>query len=116
MKKTIRLTERDLMRLVKRVINEEPTDDFDAKHMYKKLTDYGDNMDQQYKKIKNIREELDYLIKRHLNSGTITYIFDNDKRTPNDIIDTVVRFNKNMFAFEQAVDVYKRMVKNAISL
>ncbi len=111
----IRHIQESNQRLENRLLNEQPMDDFQSKSIYKKLVDYGDTMDQQYKKIKNIREELDYLIKKHLNSGTITDIFDHNKRTPNDIIETVSMFNKNMNGLEETVNGYKRMVKNSIS-
>jgi hypothetical protein len=114
-KKIIRLTERDLTRIVKRVINEEPMDDFTSQSVYRKLVHNGDIMDQEYKEIKNIRDQLDNSIRQHLSRGSISDIFDLNKRTPSDISDLVNQLTSKMSRLESTVNQYKRMVRNAIT-
>ena len=115
MKRIIKLTESDLTNIVQRVINEQPVDDTTSQNIYRKLTHYGDIMDQEYKSIKNIREELDSSIRTHLRRGTISDIFDSEKRTPSDISDLVRRLTSKMSQLESTVLQYKRMVRNSIT-
>jgi hypothetical protein len=115
MKKIVKLTESDLSRIVKRVINEEPIDDYTSQSIHSKLVHYGDTMDQEYKRIKNIREELDNSIRMHLRRGSISDIFDQGKRTPSDISDLVRQLTSKMGQLEGTVSQYKRMVRNAIT-
>lgn len=115
MKRIIKLTESDLTNIVQRVINEQPVDDTTSQNIYRKLVHYGDIMDQEYKSIKNIREELDNSIRIHLRRGTISDIFDSGKRTPSDISDLVRRLTSKMSQLESTVLQYKRMVRNSIT-
>ena len=115
MKKVIKLNEKDLSRIVKRVINEQPIDDSTSQNIYRKLVHYGDIMDEEYKRIKNIREELDSSIRTHLRRGTMSDIFDSEKRTPSDISDLVRQLTSKMTQLESTVLQYKRMVRNSIS-
>jgi len=115
MKKIIKLTERDLTRIVKRVINEQPMDDSSSQNVYRKLVHYGDTMDEEYRAIKNIREELDSSIRQHLRRGSISDIFDQGKRTPSDVSDLVRRLTSKMSQLESTVNQYKRMVRNTIT-
>ena len=115
MKKVIKLNEKDLSRIVKRVINEQPIDDSTSQNIYRKLVHYGDIMDEEYKRIKNIREELDSSIRAHLRRGTMSDIFDSEKRTPSDISDLVRQLTSKMTQLESTVLQYKRMVRNSIT-
>ena len=115
MKNISRLTESDLCRIVKRVINEQPIDDSTSQNIYRKLVYYGDIMDEEYKRIKNIREELDNSIRTHLRRGTMTDIFDSGKRTPSDVSDLVRQLTSKMTQLESTVLQYKRMVRNSIT-
>lgn len=115
MKKIIKLNEKDLSRIVKRVINEQPIDDNTSQNIYRKLVHYGDIMDEEYKRIKNIREELDSSIRTHLRRGTMSDIFDSEKRTPSDISDLVRQLTSKMTQLESTVLQYKRMVRNSIT-
>ena len=115
MKKIVKLTERDLSRIVKRVINEQPIDDYTSQSIHSKLVHYGDTMDQEYRTIKNIREELDNSIRDYLRRGSISDIFDQGKRTPSDISDLVRQLTSKMGQLEGTVSQYKRMVRNAIT-
>ena len=115
MKKVIKLNEKDLSRIVKQVINEQPIDDSTSQNIYRKLVHYGDIMDEEYKRIKNIREELDSSIRTHLRRGTMSDIFDSEKRTPSDISDLVRQLTSKMTQLESTVLQYKRMVRNSIT-
>ena len=115
MKKVIKLNEKDLSRIVKRLINEQPIDDSTSQNIYRKLVHYGDIMDEEYKRIKNIREELDSSIRTHLRRGTMSDIFDSEKRTPSDISDLVRQLTSKMSQLESTVLQYKRMVRNSIT-
>lgn len=115
MKKIMRLTEREITRIVKQVINEQEIDDDTSQNIYRKLVHYGDTMDQEYKRIKNIREELDTLIKMHLRRGSMSDIFDSRKRTPSDVSDLVRQLTSKMSQLESTVSDYKRMVRNTIT-
>ena len=115
MKRIVRLTESDLTRIVKRVISEQPIDDYYSQSVYRKLVQIGEDMDQGYKKIKNLRDELDYYVNQHLRKGTITDIFDYNKRTPNDVVDVIQKINRKIAELEENFANYKRMIKNSIS-
>ena len=114
-KKIIRLTERDLSRIVKQVINEEPIDDYTSQGIYRKLVQAGEEMDQGYQKIKKLREELDYYVNQHLRRGSISDIFDYTKRTPNDVSDIIQQLNRKISQLEENFANYKRLVRNSIS-
>jgi hypothetical protein len=115
MKKIVKLTERDLSRIVKRVINEQPIDDYTSQGIYRKLVQAGEEMDQGYQKIKKLREELDYYVNQHLRRGSISDIFDYTKRTPNDVSDIIQQLNRKISQLEENFANYKRLVRNSIS-
>jgi predicted transcriptional regulator len=115
MKRSIKLTERDLSRIVKRVINENMDNDT-ALNVYRKLKQEGEIMDETYKRIRNIREELDVMVMNHVRSGTANTIFDYDQRTPNEVSENVQRLSIKINELEGILSQYKRFVKGAISL
>lgn len=115
MKQIIKLTEKDLTRIVKRVITEEEIDDNESQNIYRKLVHYGDTMDEEIRRIKNIREELDSAVRVHHRRGSMSDIFDNNKRTPSDISDLVRQLTSKMTQLESTVNQYKKMIKNSIS-
>lgn len=114
MKRIIRLTESDLTRIVKRTINENMDNDT-ALNVYRRLKHNGEIMDETYRKIKTIREELDMLVMRHVRGGTADTIFDNNKRTPKEISDNVQQLSRKINELEGLLDQYKRFVKGSIS-
>ena len=109
-----RLTESDLNRIVKRVVNENMDNDT-ALTVYRKLKHNGEIMDETYKRIKNIREDLDMLVTRHVRGGTADTIFDNNKRTPREVSDNVQQLSRKINELEGLLDQYKRFVKGTIS-
>jgi|LauGreDrversion4_2_1035121.scaffolds.fasta_scaffold111728_4 hypothetical protein len=115
MKRSIKLTERDLSRIVKRVINENMDNDT-ALNVYRKLKQEGEIMDETYKRIRNIREELDMMVMNHVRSGTANTIFDYDQRTPNEVSENVQQLSRKINELEGILSQYKRFVKGAISL
>ena len=115
MKRIIKLTERDLSRIVKRVINENMDNDT-ALNVYRKLKQEGEIMDETYKRIRNIREELDVMVMNHVRSGTANTIFDYDQRTPNEVSENVQQLSRKINELEGILSQYKRFVKRAISL
>ena len=115
MKRSIKLTERDLSRIVKRVINENMDNDT-ALNVYRKLKQEGEIMDETYKRIRNIREELDVMVMNHVRSGTANTIFDYDQRTPNEVSENVQQLSRKINELEGILSQYKRFVKRAISL
>ena len=115
MKRSIKLTERDLSRIVKRVINENMDNDT-ALNVYRKLKQEGEIMDETYKRIRNIREELDMMVMNHVRSGTANTIFDYDQRTPNEVSENVQQLSRKINELEGILSQYKRFVKRAISL
>jgi hypothetical protein len=114
MRKTIRLTESDLARIVKRTINENMDNDA-ALNVNRRLKHNGEIMDETYRKIKTIREELDMLVMRHVRGGTADTIFDNNKRTPREVSDNVQKLSRKISELEGLLDQYKRFVKGSIS-
>lgn len=114
-KKIIRLTESDLARIVKKVINENMDNDT-ALNVYRKLKQEGEIMDETYKRIRNIREELDVMVMNHVRSGTANTIFDYDQRTPNEVSENVQQLSRKINELEGILSQYKRFVKRAISL
>ena len=115
MKRSIKLTERDLSRIVKRVINENMDNDT-ALNVYRKLKQEGEIMDETYKRIRNIREELDMMVMNHVRSGTANTIFDYDQRTPDEVSENVQQLSRKINELEGILSQYKRFVKGAISL
>jgi predicted translin family RNA/ssDNA-binding protein len=115
MKRSIKLTERDLSRIVKRVINENMDNDT-ALNVYRKLKQEGEIMDETYKRIRNIREELDMMVMNHVRSGTANIIFDYDQRTPDEVSENVQQLSRKINELEGILSQYKRFVKGAISL
>ena len=115
MKRSIKLTERDLSRIVKRVINENMDNDT-ALNVYRKLKQEGEIMDETYKRIRNIREELDMMVMNHVRSGTANTIFDYDQRTPNEVSENVQQLSRKINELEGILSQYKRFVKRSISL
>ena len=115
MRRTIKLTERDLSRIVKRVINENMDNDT-AFNVYRKLKQEGEIMDETYKRIRNIREELDVMVMNHVRSGTANTIFDYDQRTPDEVSENVQQLSRKINELEGILSQYKRFVKGAISL
>ena len=115
MKRSIKLTERDLSRIVKRVINENMDNDT-ALNVYRKLKQEGEIMDETYKRIRNIREELDVMVMNHVRSGTANTIFDYDQRTPNEVSENVQQLSRKINELEGILSQYKRFVKRSISL
>ena len=115
MKKIIRLTERDLSRIVKKVINENMDNDT-ALNVYRKLKQEGEIMDETYKRIKNIREELDMMVMRHVRVGTANTIFDSNQRTPDEISENVQQLSRKVDELEGLLSQYKRFIRGAISL
>ena len=115
MKRSIKLTERDLSRIVKRVINENMDNDT-ALNVYRKLKQEGEIMDETYKRIRNIREELDVMVMNHVRSGTANTIFDYDQRTPNEVSENVQQLSRKINELEGILSQYNRFVKRAISL
>ena len=115
MKKIIRLTERDLSRIVKKVINENMDNDT-ALNVYRKLKQEGEIMDETYKRIKNIREELDMMVMRHVRGGTANTIFDSNQRTPDEISENVQQLSRKVDELEGLLSQYKRFIRGAISL
>ena len=99
MKKIIRLTERDLSRIVKKVINENMDNDT-ALNVYRKLKQEGEIMDETYKRIKNIREDLDMMVMRHVRGGTANTIFDSNQRTPDEISENVQQLSRKVDELE----------------
>jgi hypothetical protein len=114
MKKIIRLTESDLTRIVKKTINENMDNDT-ALNVYRRLKHNGEIMDETYKRIKTIREDLDMLVMRHVRGGTADTIFDNNKRTPREISENVQQLSRKINELEGLLDQYKRFVKGSIS-
>ena len=114
MKRIVRLTERDLSRIVKRTIYENMDNDT-ALNVYRRLKHNGEIMDETYKRIKNIREERDMLVMRHVRGGTADTIFDNSKRTPREISENVQQLSRKINELEGLLDQYKRFVKGSIS-
>ena len=114
MRKTIRLTESDLARIVKRTINENMDNDA-ALNVNRRLKHNGEIMDETYRKIKTIREELDMLVMRHVRGGTADTIFDNNKRTPREVSDNVQKLSRKINELEGLLDQYKRFIKGSIS-
>jgi hypothetical protein len=114
MKKIIRLTESDLARIVKKTINENMDNDT-ALNVYRRLKHNGEIMDETYKRIKTIREDLDMLVMRHVRGGTADTIFDNNKRTPREISENVQQLSRKINELEGLLDQYKRFVKGSIS-
>ena len=114
MKKIIRLTESDLTRIVKRTINENMDNDT-ALNVYRRLKHNGEIMDETYRRIKTIREDLDMLVMRHVRGGTADTIFDNNKRTPREVSDNVQQLSRKINELEGLLDQYKRFVKGSIS-
>ena len=115
MRRTIKLTERDLSRIVKRVINENMDNDT-AFNVYRKLKQEGEIMDETYKRIKNIREDLDMMVMRHVRGGTANTIFDSSQRTPREISDNVEQLSRKVGELEGLLSQYKRFIRGAISL
>ena len=115
MKRSIKLTERDLSRIVKRVINENMDNDT-ALNVYRKLKQEGEIMDETYKRIRNIREELDMMVMNHVRSGTANTIFDYDQRTPDEVSENVQQLSRKINELEGILSQYKRFVKRSISL
>jgi hypothetical protein len=115
MRRTIKLTERDLSRIVKRVINENMDNDT-AFNVYRKLKQEGEIMDETYKRIKNIREELDMMVMRHVRGGTANTIFDSNQRTPGEVSDNVQQLSRKVDELEGLLSQYKRFIRGAISL
>ena len=115
MKKIVRLTERDLTRIVKKVINENMDNDT-AFNVYRKLKQEGEIMDETYKRIKNIREDLDMMVMRHVRGGTANTIFDSSQRTPREISDNVEQLSRKVGELEGLLSQYKRFIRGAISL
>lgn len=111
----MRLTEKDITRIVKQVISEQEIDDYTSQNIYRKLVHYGDTMDEEYRRIKNIREALDSSMRTHLSRGTMSDIFDSRKRTPSDVSDLVRQLTTKMSQLESTVNEYKRMVRNSIT-
>lgn len=109
-----RLTERDLSRIVKRVVNENMDNDT-ALNVYRRLKHNGEIMDETYKRIKTIREDLDMLVMRHVRGGTADTIFDNNKRTPREISENVQQLSRKINELEGLLDQYKRFVRGSIS-
>jgi len=114
MKKIIRLTESDITRIVKKTINENMDNDT-ALNVYRRLKHNGEIMDETYKRIKTIREDLDMLVMRHVRGGTADTIFDNNKRTPREISENVQQLSRKINELEGLLDQYKRFVKGSIS-
>jgi hypothetical protein len=98
MKKTIRLTENDLNRIVKKVLTEElineNMDNDEAFSIYKRLQQTGEDMDNTYRKVKSFREELDIRIMRQVRSQNASSVFDSQIRTPPDVIESVIPFRR----------------------
>ena len=115
MERTVRLTERDLSRLVRRVINENMDNDT-ALNVYRKLKQEGEIMDETYKRIKNIREELDMMVMKHVRGGTANTIFDYGQRTPDEVSGNVQQLSRKIDELEGLLYQYKKFVKRAISL
>lgn len=109
-----RLTERDLSRIVKRVINENMDNDT-ALNVYRRLKHEGETMDETYKRIKTIREDLDMLVMRHVRGGTANTIFDFEQRTPREVSESVQSLSRKINELEGLLDQYKRFIKRAIS-
>ena len=99
MARIVRLTERDLSRLVKRVINENMDNDT-ALNVYGKLKQEGEIMDETYKRIKNIREELDMMVMKHVRGGTANTIFDYGQRTPDEVSGNVQQLSRKIDELE----------------
>ena len=114
MKRIIKLTESDLTRIVKKTINENMDNDT-ALNVYRRLKHNGEIMDETYKRIKTIREDLDMLVMRHVRGGTADTIFDNNKRTPREISENVQQLSRKINELEGLLDQYKRFVKGSIS-
>jgi hypothetical protein len=114
MKNVIRLTESDITRIVKKTINENMDNDT-ALNVYRRLKHNGEIMDETYKRIKTIREDLDMLVMRHVRGGTADTIFDNNKRTPREISENVQQLSRKINELEGLLDQYKRFVKGSIS-
>jgi len=114
MKKINRLTESDITRIVKKTINENMDNDTSL-NVYKKLKQNGEIMDETYRRIKTIREDLDMLVMRHVRGGTADTIFDNNKRTPKEVSDNVQQLSRKINELEGLLDRYKRFVKASIS-
>ncbi len=115
MKRIIRLTERDLSRIVSKTINENMDNDT-ALNVYRRLKQNGEIMDETYRRIKTIREDLDMLVTRHVRGGTADTIFDNNKRTPREISENVQQLSRKINELEGLLDQYKRFVKGSISI
>ena len=108
------ITERDLSRIVKKVINENMDNDT-AFNVYRRLKHEGETMDETYKRIKTIREDLDMLVMRHVRGGTANTIFDFEQRTPREVSDSVQLLSRKINELEGLLDQYKRFIKRAIS-
>lgn len=115
MKKVIRLTEKDILRIVKKTINEGMDNDT-AHNVYRKLKHNGEIMDDSFRKIRNIREELDGAIMQHVRRETASSIFDHSVRTPADVSQNVEKLSRELSNLEYALMEYKRILKNTISL
>lgn len=115
MKRTIRLTESNLNRIVKRVINENMDND-EAFYVYKKLKIAGEEMDETYKRIKRIREELDMLVMKHVRGGTANRIFDSNQITPPEISENVGLLTRRVGGLESLLSQYKSFIRGKISI
>lgn len=115
MKRTIRLTESNLNRIVKRVINENMDND-EAFSVYKKLKNAGEEMDSTYKRIQRIREELDILVMRHVRWGTANSIFNSNQTTPPEISDNVEQLTRRVGELEGLLSQYKSFIRGKISI
>ena len=120
MKKNIRLTEDDLNRIVKKVLTEElineNMDNDEASFMFRKLQPAGEDMDNTYRRVKSIRDELNDRIFRQVRGETATSIFDPQIKTPHDVIESVMNLKGQLNALESAIMQYKRIVERSISL
>lgn len=124
MKKIIRLTESDLTRIVKQVINESPhssemDDDMSTEMgigMYRKIKQTGDILEEEIKRLFNIRRELESLMDRSIQTRTSSKIFDPRKPTPIDVASLVSKMNSMIGKLEGDFAQYKRLIRNTISL
>lgn len=115
MKKVIKLTEKDLTHIVKRVVNEQ-MDSTTAHNVYRKLKHEGETMDEYYRKLRNTREDLDGMVMQHLRRETVSDIFDYEKRTPSDVLENVSRLLRDINNLEYAISNYKTIIKRSISM
>jgi len=73
MKKTVRLTERDLTKLVKRIINEENEDSQDWRPWGHDNQEQEDGADQVIDKMVLVGQEVDDVVKILYQSGLMSY-------------------------------------------